>query len=457
MKKIIGLLSLVTFMQMTYAQDFKKVQGILLLKKFDAAKIEYDKAVTKNASLATTPDGVYLKAVIYEGLSKDSTLSKKFPNAFDIMNSSVEEYMKMDTSFKAAKEYGQDPFFTIYFKAFKDGVAGFSSKEWKQSAEHFDLAVKYSDLIFSKGWANSKQKFDTTSLMYAGYAHQNAGNKATCAAYYKRLIDASINSTELIDAYRYLLVYYIDTKDKAGFDTYYKVTQGAYPAENWFEYKTDYIDKHYSMEEKMASYDEMITDNSITELACQMFGDMFMAGKSMDGLSVELSNAYLLKAQDAYKKAYSMNSKNFAAAFNAGISYYNQFSVLDDKVAENIRSLQSLNTNRPTPSKDPKKKLLEDAKFKASIDSVKKLNVALEQPILAKVDAAIEWIEKAYNDLKDKDKFTKPEKNVISRSVDFLATLYGYKRDKSRGKDQKAYDEYDAKYNFYDTLHDKYQ
>jgi hypothetical protein len=46
---------------------------------------------------------------------------------------------------------------------------------------------------------------------------------------------------------------------------------------------------------------------------------------------------------------------------------------------------------------------------------------------------------------------------VISRSVDFLATLYGFKRDKVRGKDQKAYDDYDAKYNFYDTLHDKYQ
>jgi hypothetical protein len=188
-----------------------------------------------------------------------------------------------------------------------------------------------------------------------------------------------------------------------------------------------------------------------------MFGDMFMAGKSMDSVSVELSNSYLLKAQDAYKKAFSMNMKNFAAAFNAGISYYNQFSVLDDKVAENIRTLQSLNTNRPAPSKDPKKKLVEDTKFKASVDSVKKLNVALDQPILAKVDAAIEWIEKAYNQLKDQEKFTKPEKNVISRSVDFLATLYGFKRDKSRGKDQKAYDEFDAKFNFYDTLHDKYQ
>jgi len=457
MKKIIGLLCLLTFTQMSFAQDFKKVQGILLLKKFDAAKIEYDKAVAKNASLATTPDGVYLKAFIYDGLAKDSVISKKFPNAFDIMNASIEEYLKMDTSFKAAKEYGQDPFFTIYFKAFKDGVAGFSSKEWKQSADHFDIAVRYSDLIFSRGWANSKQKFDTTSLMYAGYAHQNAGNKAICAAYYKRLIDAKINSSELIDAYRYLLVYYIDTKDKAGFDSYYKITQVAYPAENWFEYKTDYIDKHYSMDEKIASYNEMIADGSITEFACQMFGDMFMAGKSMDGISLELSNSYLLNAQDAYKKAFSMNAKNFAAAFNAGISYYNQFSVLDDKVAENIRALQALNTNRPVPSKDPKKKLVEDAKFKASIDSVKKLNVALEQPIIAKVDAAIEWIEKAYNHLKDQEKFTKPEKNVISRSVDFLATLYGFKRDKSRGKDQKAYDDYDAKYNSYDKLHDKYQ
>lgn len=457
MKKIIALLSLVIFIQITYAQDFKKVQTILLLKKYEAAKDEYEKAVIKKITLATTIEGVYLKAFIYDGLAKDSVISKKYPNAFDIMNASIEEYMKMDTSFKVAKEYGLDPFFTIYFKAFKDGVAGFSSKEWKQSSDHFDVAVRYSDLIFSRGWANSKQKFDTTSLMYAGYAHQNAGNKATSAAYYKRLIDAKINSSELIDAYRYLLVYYIDTKEKSGFDTYYKMTKAAYPAENWFEYKTDYIDKHYSMDEKIASYDEMIADNSITEFACQMFGDMFMAGKSMDGVSVDLSNTYLLKAQDAYKKAFSMNANNYAAAFNAGISYYNQFSVLDDKVAENIRALQSLNTNKPASSKDPKKKLLEDTKFKASIDSVKKLNVALEQPISVKVDAAIEWIEKAYNDLKDKEKFTKSEKNVISRSVDFLATLYSYKRDKARGKDQKAYDDYDAKYNFYDTLHDKYQ
>ncbi|MGI9138079.1 MAG: hypothetical protein ACR2IM_03480, partial [Sediminibacterium sp.] len=404
-----------------------------------------------------TAEAVYTKAVIYDGLSKDSSLAKKYPTAFDIMNKAVSEYLTMDTSFKAAKELGQDPFFTIYFKAFKDGVAGFSNKEWKTAAAHFDQAVKFSDLIFSKGWANSKQKFDTTSIMYAGYAHQNASNKESCANYYKRLIDANINSNELMDAYRYLLVYYIDNKNKEGFDKYYKITQAAYPSENWFEYKSDYIDKHYSMDEKIASYNEMIADGSMTEYAVQTFGDMFMAGKSLDGISTELADLYLLKAQEAYKKAYTININNYAAAFNVGISYYNQFSVLDDKVVTNIRNLQTLNSERPAPSKDPKKTLLEDTRFKASTDSLKKLNVALEQPITTKVDAAIEWIEKSYNNLKDKEKLNKSEKNVMSRSVDFLATLYGYKRDKSRGKDQKAYDEYDAKYNFYDKLHDKYQ
>lgn len=457
MKKIIGLLSLVTLLQWSFAQDFKKVQGILMLKKYDAAKLEYDKIIAKNAALENTPEGIYTKAVIYDGISKDSLLFKKFPTAFEMMRKALSDYMNTDTSYKFAKELGQEPFFTIYFKAFKDGVAGFTDKQWKQAATRFDEAVQFSDLIFSKSWANSKQKFDTTSIMYAGYAHQNAGNKEACSAYYKRLIDAKINSAEMMDAYRYLLVYYIDLKEKTNFDTYYKITQAAYPTENWFEYKSDYIDKHYSMEEKIASYNEMNADGSITEFASQMFGDMFMAGKASEGVTIELSDSYLLKAQEAYQKAFSMNPSNFAAAFNVGISYYNQYTVFDDKLAENIRTLQSLNSNRPAPSKDPKKKIVEDAKFKAQVDSVKKLNIALDIPISAKVNAAIEWIEKSYTILKVKEKFTKSEKNVISRSVDFLATLYSYKRDKSRGKDQKTYDEYDAKFNAFDQLHDKYQ
>ena len=264
MKKYIVLLFLVTLIQMSYAQDFKKVQNKLLLQKYESAKDEYEEVIAKKGALAKTTEGVYLKAVIYDGLSKDYNLSKKYPNAYDIMHSSIDEYMKLDASYMESELYGRDPFFTIYLKSFKDGVADFSDKDWKKAAEHFDIAVKFSDLIFSRKWTASQQLFDTTSLMYAGYSHQNAGNKAACAAYYKRLIDAKINSSELIDAYRYLLVYYIDTKDKSGFDKYYKMTQEAYPAENWLEYKKDFIDKNTSSEDEISLHSN--TNNSASNI-----------------------------------------------------------------------------------------------------------------------------------------------------------------------------------------------
>jgi uncharacterized protein with ParB-like and HNH nuclease domain len=188
-----------------------------------------------------------------------------------------------------------------------------------------------------------------------------------------------------------------------------------------------------------------------------MFGDMFMSGKSAEGISQDNAAKYTSKASEAYKKAYTMNTKNYAAAFNAGISHYNAYTVLDEKVSVNIKALQTINSTKPVAPKDPKKKAAFDAFYKAKIDSVRKINTSLDAPIKENVDAAIEWIDKAYNVIKDKEKLERGEKNVALRSVDFLATLYAYKRDKARGKDQKAFDEFDAKFNIYDQLHDKYQ
>ena len=47
------------------------------------------------------------------------------------------------------------------------------------------------------------------------------------------------------------------------------------------------------------------------------------------------------------------------------------------------------------------------------------------------------------------------EKVVFERSLDFLANLYEYKRDKVRGKDMKLFDAYDAKYKEYESMHKK--
>ena len=454
MKKLMGVLTILLAMQTLHAQDFEKVKTNLLLGKTDDAKADYDKIITKKASLAGTAAAYYWKSKIYSAYHKDAA---KNPNAYNEVKLALDEYIKADASLQLAKDNGQEPFFDVYIRSFKGGVDSFNIKSWKGAAAHFVNAVKYSDIIFAQGWASSKQKFDTTALIYAGYSNQNAGNLDETISFYKRLVDNKVATAELVDVYRYLLIQLINKKDKEQFDTYLAMSAAAYPNESWVEYGTDYIDKNLSIEEKVAMFDKLVAGGSISELECQMFGDMFMSGKSTEGVSQDNADKYTAKAAEAYKKAYTMNNKNFAAAFNAGISYYNQFTVLDEKVSDNIKALQAINTNKPAAPKDPKKKAAFDAFYKAQLDSVRKINTSLEAPIKEKVDAAIEWIDKAYNVIKDKEKLERGEKNVAARSVDFLATLYAYKRDKARGKDQKASDEFDAKFNIYDKLHDKYQ
>jgi hypothetical protein len=454
MKKLMSVLTILLAMHTVQAQDFDKVKTNLLLGRTDDAKADYDKILTKKVNLVGTAAAYYWKSKIYSAYNKEAV---KYPNAYSESRKALEEYMKAEPSLQLAKDNGQEPFFDIYSKSFKGGVDSFNVKAWKGAAEYFIDVVKYSDIIFSQGWASSKQKFDTTALIYAGYSSQNAGNLEETIFYYKRLVDNKVATPELVDVYRYLLIQLIDKKDKAQFDTYLALSAAAYPNESWVEYGTDFIDKNLSIDEKVAMFDKLVAGGTISELECQMFGDMFMAGKSAKGVSQDNADKYTSKASEAYKKAYTMNTKNYAAAFNAGISHYNAYAVLDEKVSVNIKALQTINSTKPVAPKDPKKKAAFDAFYKDKIDSVRKINTSLEAPIKENVDAAIEWIDKAYNVIKDKEKLERSEKNVALRSVDFLATLYAYKRDKVRGKDQKAYDELDAKFNIYDQLHDKYQ
>ena len=216
MKKWIGAMVLMTLMQTAFAQDFKKVETSLILNNFELAKTEYEKAVTKKPSLETTAEGYYWKSKIYAGLYKDP--AAKYPDAADKLYKSLEDYIKADTAFSFAVKSGQEPFFEVFSKSFRDGVTAFGEKKWVEAAANFDRGVFLSDIIFSKGWSPSKQSFDTTTLMYAGYANQNAGNEEATIKHYTRMMDANMKSPDLIDIYKYVLIKAAEKKNKALFD-----------------------------------------------------------------------------------------------------------------------------------------------------------------------------------------------------------------------------------------------
>jgi len=247
MKKLMSVLTILLAMHTVQAQDFDKVKTNLLLGRTDDAKADYDKILTKKANLVGTAAAYYWKSKIYSAYNKEAV---KYPNAYSESRKALEEYMKAEPSLQLAKDNGQEPFFDIYSKSFKGGVDSFNVKAWKSAAEYFIDVVKYSDIIFSQGWASSKQKFDTTALIYAGYSSQNAGNLEETIFYYKRLVDNKVATPELEDVYRYLLIQLIDKKDKAQFDTYLALSAAAYPNESWVEYGTDFIDKNLSIDRK---------------------------------------------------------------------------------------------------------------------------------------------------------------------------------------------------------------
>jgi hypothetical protein len=457
MKKFLLLAMFAVTMQLVHAQDLKKVQTVYILNKFDEAKTEIDK-VMADPKLNTKPDALYWKAKVYATLYKDEKSRAKYPDAAKTADEAIRKYIDADPTFAQVKEKGAEPFFDMYSTVFASGIKSFNEKKWDNAIADFKSSVDYSDVIFKNKWANSAIAFDTTSLLYLAYANQNAGKPAEAAKYYARLADskvAKVNGESVQDLYKFLASHYISTKEEAQFKKYLALAKELYPQFPTEEFEIDYIDQNLNLSQKSELFDKEDAAGTLSEMKYLQFGDVFV--KAKEGLDSLQQVKYTLKAGEAFKKAFAKNNQNAIAAFNVGIIYYNIYGGYDDKYSYNIRTMQSLNSafaEKPA-EKDPKKKAAAEAANKAKLEPYKAANVELEKPMMDNLDVSLEWLEKAYTILKDKATKTSTEKNIQLKSVDFLANLYAYKRDRLKGKDPKLFDQYDAKYKLYDGLHGK--
>ncbi len=459
MKKLLLLTILAVTIQAVQAQDFKKVQTAFLINKFPDAKTEIDKVMAADPK-AQGKEGWFWKARIYAAIYADTTLRTKYPGIGKSADEALKKYIELDPAMALVKEQqprGADVFFDMYKTSFSDAIKVFNQKKWDEAAEFFMQTVTYSDYIFKNKWTNTNYTFDTTALLYLGYSYQNANKPGESAKYYGRLADNKVAGESYGDIYKFLVNYYTTTKNEEQFKKYLALGRELYPKEPWDEFEIDYMDKNLTLAQKTALYDKEDAAGTMSEVKYLQFGDLFVNVKNKEkSLDSVTQQSYLLKAADAFKKAFAKNGQNSIASFNVGVIYYNIYGEYDDKYAANIRAMQALNTNKPPADKDPKKKAAADAKFKDQMDPLKNANAGIEKPLMDNLDYSIEWIEKSYNILKGKADKSKIEKSIANKSVDFLANLYAYKRDRMRGKDPKAFDAYDAKYKEFDALHAKY-
>lgn len=447
------------------AQDkmYKSINNLYIATKFEDAKTEIDKLMSDPKALDKAETWLW-RTRIYSELYYSEELRKKYTGCGNIALEAFMKYENLDPTYKMVGKsemtaWNWRPLDLIYVTSFNIGRKFFDEKLWDSSYNSFMKSVYMGNIIVKNNLRGNNAKIDTVSVLYAAYAAQNGKMEAQATALYERFADAKIGGKDFKDAYIYILLYASKTKDKAKFEKYIAIAKEVYPNdEEWDDYEMDFITQTTTMEERIALYDKEDAAGTLSARKYILFGQAFSEatkGEKAGELDSLTILKYEQKAIDAYKKAYNKDNKLGLAAYNAGLLYYNDFVKYDDMFSNNRRELQKLNSNKPV-IKDPKKKAAADAEFKKQTDAIKNANTALEKPMMTAIDNSIEWLEKAFNTLKEGDLTDKTTKNCLKNSVKWLANSYAYKRDKVRGKDTKAFDEYEAKYNQYDALYDKY-
>jgi len=448
-----------------YAQKYEKIQTYLIVSPAQSmnAKAEFDKIATEKPKALDKPEYWLWKARVYSSVFNDSILRTANAGAISTAWEAFSKYVKMDPELKILKEDAGIPGLgltvvdQIYVNTINIGLEHFKKEQWPEALDMFQYAYNMGDFITQKDIKGNKQSYDTLSVLYAGYAAQNAKKTDDAIRYYSILVNSKVKDPSFLQQYKFVLIGYSDKKDSASFYKNLAIAKEVFPKESWDEYESDFINKNYDVAQKISYYNRHDVANDLTPMQYFQFGDDFTNPtpedkKILDSVKVEGLKALGL---GAYKKAFAKDPKLGIAAFNAGVISYNTFSKLDDKQRDNIRSLQEINTKK-AEIKDPAKKKAYELKTKITVDSLKTANANIDVIIIKHTDDAIEWLEKTFNAMKDIDKRTKTETNCMNKTVDLLANVFQYRRDKVKIKDPKAYDAFDAKYKIYDALHDKY-
>ncbi len=433
MKKIILSFLLVAMAWSAFSQgkDYNKLLLLYGQKKYEDAKQEIDK-ITADPKTKAKLETELWRAAIYAELFADSSLSPKYPDAGATAINAFNSYYQKDTALKAMNDNGLTRALAVlYTETFNRGVTEFKNEKWNDAFHDFKTSEELGDLVIKKGMSQQKGGIDTFRVLYAGYAAQNAQKLDSAAYYYQKLVDAKVNGKDFLDAYRFLLTYYLNKKDTDKFNTTLALAKQYYPDQNdtWSQYEMTNMTSNASVDEIYQKYKDAEAKGGVTEDQYIAFAES-LAGVTKDAGQLDSAKAAELKmaAADAYKKAFSL-SHNGIYAYNVGVLYYNAFNDFADRFY-NLRG--------------------ESADLKAKRDAIEKQ----QQPI---ADTAIYYLEQGYDILKAKSSRDKSESNSLDKSVDFLANLYMWKRDRARGVNPTDYDKFDAKFKQYDSEHGKYQ
>ena len=434
MKQFILLFFIALTSTIVIAQDYSQITLNYYSKKYENAKTEFDK-LAQNPKAKDKPETFLWQMVINSELYGDPALYAKYPDAEKNALAAFEQYKQAEPSFAKLKDPttgGVRAVGLLYTTSFNIGKQNFKDSNWEKSFNYFSIAEKIGEFINNNGLNENKITIDTVTVLYTAYAAQNAQKLAAAATYYTKLTDLKIGGAEYEDIYRFLIDYYSKQKDDANFKKYLALAKELYPADSamWANFEMNNMTENTSLTEILSNYRNEISQGSMTEDKYINYAETFATLKKEDLEKLDSTTQIEIKmaAADAFAKAFAIDA-NGLYAFNTGVINYSLFGVLDERYAA----------------------------YRGESAALKAKRAEIEKEQYKYADEAIKWLEQAYTILKAKQDRIKSETSSLNRTVDYLANIYYWKRDKSKGSAPKDYDMYDTKFKKFDAEHNIYK
>jgi hypothetical protein len=430
MKKI--LYSLLAILLMNFnssAQDLKSIQKTYNLSlvtpiKLEEAKTQIDQFMMDEKNQSKL-DPVYMQYQIYSSILASEQFKVKYANIASKSFELLKKVIELDPEDKKLKEDRYAGVNDIYLEFYNVGFKNYQAEKWELSFNSFIKMAEMGDLMINKKWSTST--FDTTAYLFAGVTGQNAKKLDEAAKFYGAIADRDISTADYESIYEFLCIYFKNLKNKEKFDKYLAKGRQFYPKnKNWEIVEIDYISENMTLNEKLAYFDLLEKENKLTTTSCSEFGSMFANADDSTTMGMDSTAKMNLKkkALYAFEKGFQLDTTSGVMAFNAAVMYINFWEIYRDRFDANKGSAPALKVKR---------------------DEIDKLAAPA-------ADKSIEWAEKAFNLLNNKEKKTSTEKNCHKESIRFLTNLYEYKREKAKGKNPADVDKYDKKFKFYNAL-----
>jgi len=393
-----------------FAQSVDKAKDALKANKIPDAKTQIDGvlAVEKNQKNA---DAWYTKLKVYNAIAANDQLRGQYPDARDQAFDALKKYVDLDEKEKKLISLTMDgykPVNEIYQGYFQIGANDYNTGKYDEALKNFTGAIATSTYMTAKGW--TKLPIDTTSTLYAGISAEKANKKDSAAIFYGRLADAkisSINGTNMIDIYKWLVDFYHNKKDDANTQKYIGLAEAQYPDDLfWPSTQLDILREKGNKDSLWAEYDRIVTHFPKNHLFFFNYGlELYQfANDTSSGHRPPNYQTLIDKATEMLKKCLEIQPDYPQAALVLGQIYYN---AAVDMQAD----------TKKIPGKGP-----EDIKKRAD------LRIAAGK----KFDEAIPYFEMVDKDLGTKGKLKMEEKSALKDAYDLLINIYQEKKIKDK-------------------------